>query len=104
MHKLIEKYAFITNASYNLHGSQWPHAVSVGSNYKLIQYTYKGIHDKNDEQALQDYVDSIGATTKHEFDASELIPKMEAGQEGPFVCYHNVCIDVVNHFNPSEVE
>jgi len=96
---LIEKYAFITNASYELHGSNWPNAVSVGDNYKLIQYTYQGINDPLDEEALQDFVDSIGAIAKHEFDSTALIPKMETGQEGPFVCFIDVCREIINHFN-----
>lgn len=102
MANLIEKYAFITNASYALHGSLWPDARSIGSNYKLIQYTYQGILDPNDEEALQALVDQIGATTKHETDSAVLIPKMEAAQEGPFVCHIDVCREVVNHFEPSQ--
>lgn len=102
MANLIEKYAFITNASYALHGANWPDAISIGDNYKLIQYTYEGINDPLDEEALQAFVDSIGAIAKHEFDSSTLIPKMELGQEGPFVCYIGVCREVINHFNPPQ--
>lgn len=92
---MIEKYAFITNNNYDTHGrALWPHAISVGDNYKMVQYA-----SINQEQ-LNAWVESLGFESKY-LNAADTITAMEANEPGPFNCNHSTAIEVVEYFTPA---
>ena len=91
---MIEKYAFITNENYYLYAvNEWPYAISVGDNYKMVQFAYI------EEQQLTDFVLSIGFECQH-IQGDEIIEGMENLKRGPFVCDYQDASMVVHHFNP----
>ncbi len=95
---MIEKYAFITNENHTLHVTgKWPDAISVGNNYKMVQFA-----DINEAQ-LEQWVNELGYQCK-DLDAPTMIAEMEQLKEGPFNSNHADAVTVVNHFRPPQEE
>ena len=91
-----EGYAFITEQGWtDCLSTDYPHAISVGDSYRMIQYCMK------DEQGLIELLDSLGFETKR-FSAKDTITDMELGSLGSFIVYGDDVHTVVDHFNPSE--
>ena len=95
---MIEKYAFITNNNYDEHAQiMWPNAISVGANYKMVQFA-----DIN-EARLEVWVDSLGGDCKV-LSASAMIAEMELVLDGPFNSNYANAADVLYYFNPAPEE
>ncbi|HDZ9327780.1 TPA: hypothetical protein RUZ39_001680 [Vibrio cholerae] len=95
---MYQVYAFLTLAGWQqLAAEQWPHAVDVGSNYKLIVFT------NEQEPKLEALAISHGFKVKR-LTAVRTINAMAASAVGPFVCSYDIAQKVVQHFSPIEVE
>lgn len=93
-----EGYAFVTNKGWDENLSdEYPDSISVGTNYKLIQFSI------NDIEKLKLKSERLGYTVKN-LDCKSTITQMESGQNGPFLVYYDSVHHVIDSFNSKEEE